>query len=160
MKHLRCVFTCLLLFVLSSTVLAQTAATGSGGAAASVDDLVTAVAIEVLEQGGNAVDATVAAAAAVGVVEPFSGGIGGGGFMLIYLAASGEVVSIDGRETAPMAATPDMFLEDGQVRPFGGRALGIAVGVPGALAQWQLALDTYGTMDLATLLQPAIRLAE
>lgn len=161
MNHLRSVFTGLLLALVAGSVQAQTHQTGHGGAAATVDERVTAAAITVLELGGNAIDATVAAAAALGVTEPFSGGIGGGGFMLIYLAESGQVISIDGRETAPLAATPDMFMDGDEVIPFNERrGSSLSVGVPGSLAQWQVALDRYGTMDLGTLLRPAIRLAE
>ena len=161
MHHLRSVLTCLVIAAFASAGLAQTHETGHGGAAATVDERVTAAAITVLELGGNAIDATVAAAAALGVTEPFSGGIGGGGFMLIYLAETGQVISIDGRETAPMAATPDMFMDGDTALPFNERrGSSLSVGVPGTLAQWQVALDRYGTMDLGTLLQPAIRLAE
>lgn len=161
MKHLRSVFTGMLLAFTAGSAQAQTHQTGHGGAAATVDERVTAAAISVLELGGNAIDATVAAAAALGVTEPFSGGIGGGGFMLIYLAESGQVISIDGRETAPLAATPDMFMDGDEVIPFNERrSSSLSVGVPGSLAQWQVALDRYGTMDLGTLLRPAIRLAE
>ncbi len=84
-------------------------AEGTGGAAASVDPLATQTAIDVLRNGGNAVDAAVAAAATLGVVEPFSSGIGGGGFMLLYLAKSHRVVALDSRESAPASATPTMF---------------------------------------------------
>src|SRR3954470_11447778 len=86
-------------------------AIGTGGAAASVDPVATQTAIDVLRNGGNAVDAAVAAAATLGVVEPFSCGIGGGGFMLIYSARSHRVVALDSRESAPAAATPTMFLD-------------------------------------------------
>src|SRR5690606_36223746 len=121
----------------------------------------TAAGITVLEMGGNAIDATVAAAAALGVTDPFSAGIGGGGFMVIYLAETGSVITIDGRETAPMAATPDMFMDGDSAIPFGERrGSSLSVGVPGVLAQWQVALDRYGSMDLGTLLQPGIRVAE
>lgn len=161
MKHISRVFPCLVLSVWAGFAAAQTAQTGHGGAAATVDERVTAAALTVLELGGNAIDATVAAAAALGVAEPFSGGIGGGGFMLIYLADSGQVISIDGRETAPLAATPDMFMDGDSALPFNERrGSSLSVGVPGTLAQWQVALDRYGSMDLGTLLQPAIRLAE
>lgn len=149
------------LVLAAGSVTAQSSQTGHGGAAATVDERVTASAITVLELGGNAIDATVAAAATLGVTDPFSGGIGGGGFMLVYLAETGEVITIDGREAAPLAATPDMFMDGDAALPFGERrGSGLSVGVPGTLAQWQVALDRYGTMDLGTLLQPAIRVAE
>ena len=92
-------------------------ATGSGGAAATVDALATKAAIDTLRRGGNAVDGAVAAAGVLGVTEPFSSGIGGGGFMVIR-TRRGEVTTIDGRETAPAAMAPDSFWENGAVLPF------------------------------------------
>src|SRR5919201_5548668 len=87
----------------------QPTAVGAGGAAASVDLQATRAAIGVLRRGGNAVDAAVGAAGVLGVVEPYSCGIGGGGFMTIYSARDGTVHTIDSRETAPAAMTPDSF---------------------------------------------------
>ena len=87
-------------------------AIGSGGAAATVDALATEAAIDTLRRGGNAVDAAVAAAGVLGVTEPFSAGIGGGGFMVIR-TRRGEVTTIDGREKAPAAMRPDSFFENG-----------------------------------------------
>ena len=81
---------------------------GTGGAAGSVETLATQAAIDTLKAGGNAVDAAVAAAGVLGVTEPFSCGVGGGGFMVIR-TASGKVTTIDGRETAPEAMTPTSF---------------------------------------------------
>src|SRR5688572_30692713 len=92
-------------------------ATGGGGAAATVDTLATRAAIRTLRRGGNAVDATVAAAAVLGVTEPFSAGIGGGGFMVIR-TPRGEVRTIDGREKAPEAMRPDSFFENGAALAF------------------------------------------
>ncbi len=137
--------------------------TGTGGAAATVDRYATDAAITVLELGGNAVDAAVAAAAVVNVTNPFSAGIGGGGFMLVYLADEDRVVTLDAREMAPAAATPEMFLdESGEGISFYPERVssGLSVGVPGTLAGWDEALRNYGTLELATALQPAIRLAE
>ncbi|MCH8844362.1 MAG: gamma-glutamyltransferase [SAR324 cluster bacterium] len=118
---------------------------------------------EILQAGGNAVDALAAAHFVLNVVEPQSSGIGGGGFLLIYRADSGQVVTIDGREEAPAAVTPDLFLgPDGRPEPFfpdritGGRA----VGVPGLLKALEKAVRQYGRMSLAQVLAPAIRLAE
>lgn len=161
MLRIRNIVVTLGLTALLATAAAQSTQTGTGGAAATVDERATAAAITVLELGGNAIDATVAAAAALGVTDPFSAGIGGGGFMLIYSAETGRVITIDGRETAPLAATPDMFMDGDSAIPFGERrGSSLSVGVPGTLAQWQVALDRYGTMDLGTLLQPGIQLAE
>jgi gamma-glutamyltranspeptidase / glutathione hydrolase len=132
---------------------------GTGGAAASVERLATQAAIDTLKAGGNAVDAAVAAAAVLGVTEPFSSGIGGGGFMVIR-TAEGEVTTVDGRETAAAAMTPTSFWENGAPLPFNdARYSGISVGVPGTLATWAEALDEYGTMSLARTLRAGIRVA-
>src|SRR5215218_7933574 len=136
-------------------------ATGAGGSAASVDPYATRAAIDVLRHGGNAVDAAVAAAAVLGVVEPYSSGIGGGGFMVLR-DRKGRVRTIDGREFAPSAFRPDSFIDPatGQPIPFAERVTsGLGVGVPGTLRTWQKALDGYGTRKLGRLLRPAIRLA-
>lgn len=117
----------------------------------------------ILERGGNAVDAAAAVQFALNVVEPQFSGIGGGGFMMIHLARSNETFAIDGRERAPAAASPRMFLFSG-VTPaqlFGlASTSGISVGVPGTLAAVDIALKRYGTISLAEALRPAIRLAE
>jgi gamma-glutamyltranspeptidase/glutathione hydrolase len=132
---------------------------GMGGAAGSVERVATQTAIDTLKGGGNAVDAAVAAAGVLGVTEPFSCGIGGGGFMVIR-TANGTVTTIDGRETAPEAMTPTSFWENGAPLPFNdARWSGMSVGVPGTLATWAEALEKYGTMTLAQVLQPGIRVA-
>jgi gamma-glutamyltranspeptidase/glutathione hydrolase len=132
---------------------------GTGGAAASVERLATQAAIDTLKAHGNAVDAAVAAAAVLGVTEPFSSGIGGGGFMVIR-TAEGEVTTVDGRETAAAAMTPTSFWENGAPLPFNdARYSGMSVGVPGTLATWAEALDEYGTMSLARTLRAGIRVA-
>jgi gamma-glutamyltranspeptidase / glutathione hydrolase len=142
------------------TPIAAPLAVGTGGAAASVDPIATGVAIDALEHGGNAVDAAVAAAATLGIVEPFSSGIGGGGFMVIYRAAEHTVTTIDGRETAPAAFRPDSFLENGAPIPFNDAVTsGLSVGVPGTFRTWQLAVDSFGTMPLPRLLTPARAIA-
>ena len=133
--------------------------TGTGGAAASVERVATQTAIETLKGGGNAVDAAVAAAGVLGVTEPFSCGIGGGGFMVIR-TADGKVTTIDGRETAPTAMTSTSFWENGAPLPFNdARWSGMSVGVPGTVATWAEALKKYGTTTLAQALQPGIRVA-
>lgn len=119
------------------------------------------IGLGVLEAGGNAVDAAVSVALALAVTLPRAGNIGGGGFMIVHEAASGETVAIDYRETAPSAATRDMFLgSDGEADSKLSRFHGKAVGVPGTLAGLALALEKYGTLTLAQALAPAIRLAE
>ena len=154
----------LAILIFTTSVTAQSTQTGTGGAVATVDELATQAGIEVLEGGGNAVDAAIAAAAVINVTQPFSAGIGGGGFMLVYLADEGRVVTIDSREMAPLAATPDMFIdpETGESIPFRPERIssGLSVGVPGTLAGWQVALERYGTMSLADVLQAAIEIAE
>src|SRR6478736_4249182 len=86
-------------------------ATGYGGAVSTVDPEASAAAIEVLRKGGNAADAAVAAAATLGVTEPYSAGVGGGGYFVYYDAKSKSVGTIDGRETAPAGITPDAFID-------------------------------------------------
>jgi len=134
-------------------------AVGSGGAAGTVDVLATKAAIDTLARGGNAVDAAVAAAGVLGVTEPFSAGIGGGGFMVIR-TPQGQVTTIDGREKAPDAMEADSFFENGAPLAFNdARYSGLSAGVPGTVAQWDEALDRYGSQRLGTLLQPAIDVA-
>jgi len=138
-------------------------AVGTGGAAASVDPDATRVAIRVLREGGNAVDAAIAANAVLGVTEPYVAGIGGGGFMTVYLAPEHRVITIDGRETAPAAFPEDAFIDPatGQPIPFYPQRVtsGMAVGVPGTLATWAQAAQQFGTMPLSRLLRPAIAIA-
>ncbi len=135
-------------------------ATGTGGAAATVDTLATQAAIDTLRSGGNAVDAAVTAAGVLGVTEPFSSGVGGGGFMVVYRAREGKVTTIDGRETAPASMQPDSFWENGAPLPFNdARFSGLSVGVPGTVATWDEALSRYGTISLAEALRPGIRVA-
>ena len=134
-------------------------AVGTGGAAASVERLATEAAVGILRRGGNAVDAAVASAAVLGVTEPFSCGIGGGGFMVIR-TAGGRVTTIDGRETAPMAMHPMSLWENGSPLPFNeARYSGLSVGVPGTVETWADALENYGTMSLAEVFAPAIHVA-
>ncbi|MGP3689287.1 gamma-glutamyltransferase [Streptomyces sp. IBSNAI002] len=135
-------------------------AAGYGGAVASVDPDASAAGIAVLRSGGNAVDAAVATAAALGVTEPYSAGIGGGGYFVYYDAASRRVHTIDGRETAPATATAELFQENGQPIPFAeGQTSGRGVGVPGTPATWKSALDAWGSRPLRQLLKPAEKLA-
>ncbi|MFD9571159.1 gamma-glutamyltransferase [Streptomyces sp. NPDC059982] len=135
-------------------------AAGYGGAVATVDADASAAGIAVLKAGGNAVDAAVAAAAALGVTEPYSAGIGGGGYFVYYDAAARRVHTIDGRETAPASATATLFQDNGVPIPFEeGQTSGRSVGVPGTPATWKSALDAWGTRPLGQLLRPAEKLA-
>ena len=142
-------------------------ARGLNGMVAAAHPLASQVGVDILKAGGNAVDAAVAVGFALGVVEPNASGIGGGGFMLIWFADSGTVVFIDSRETAPAAATADMFYldENGKVKP-DGRGFnpavhgGRSVAVPGEVAGLLAALGKYGTMSRVQVMQPAIDFAE
>ncbi|MDQ3430841.1 MAG: gamma-glutamyltransferase [Actinomycetota bacterium] len=138
-------------------------AEGFGGAVSTVDPEASAAGVRILRKGGNAVDAAVAAAATLGVTEPFSAGIGGGGFFVYYNAKSGKVRTIDGRETAPRRADEDLFIDPatGEPYPFFPERVtsGISVGVPGTLLTWQKALDKWGTKGLGRLLRPGKRVA-
>jgi gamma-glutamyltranspeptidase/glutathione hydrolase len=135
-------------------------AVGTGGAVATVDAEATRVGLEVLRKGGNAVDAAVAVAATLGVTEPFSAGIGGGGFFVFYEAATGEVHTIDGRETAPQAMQEDAFVENGTPIPFGEAVTsGLSVGVPGTPKTWEVALDRWGTITLREALRGGTQVA-
>ena len=140
----------------------QPTATGTGGAMATVDLDASQVGMQVLKNGGNAVDATVATAAALGVTEPYSCGIGGGGFMVVYDASEGRVSTIDSRETAPEDFAPNSFIDPdtGEPIPFDQRVTsGLGVGVPGTIRGWEQALGEFGSRPLSELLQPSIRLA-
>jgi gamma-glutamyltranspeptidase/glutathione hydrolase len=153
--------------LLLAIVLAQPTAvakppvsTGTGGAAATISEKASHAAITILNQGGNAIDAAVAAAATLGVTDPFSCGIGGGGFMVIYLAKDKRVVTIDHRETAPASFTPAVFQDNGKPIDFDTAvASGASVGVPGTVRGWHEALERYGTMSFKQVLAPAIQVA-
>jgi gamma-glutamyltranspeptidase/glutathione hydrolase len=134
---------------------------GKHGMVVSSNSDAARVGVDVLAQGGNAVDAAIAMEFALNVSEPAMSGIGGGGFMVVREAATGEVTVIDSRERAPASATPEMFTEDGAPLPLSTRrTLGEAVGVPGALAGAEAALAMFGTWTLRDTLDPAIELAE
>src|SRR6478736_8082320 len=136
--------------------------TGSGGAVSSVDRDASQVGIDVLARGGNAADAAVATAAALGVTEPYSAGIGGGGFLVYYDARSKKVSTIDGRETAPMSFTDQAFIDPATGKPYPFNTAvnsGLSVGIPGTPALWAKALRDYGTLSFNQALKPAERLA-
>jgi gamma-glutamyltranspeptidase/glutathione hydrolase len=135
--------------------------TGGGGAVASVDQTASQVGIDALRSGGNAADAAVAMAGTLGVTEPYSSGIGGGGFFVYYDARSGRVRTIDGRESAPQAFTPTVFTApDGSPLDFATVvSSGLSVGVPGTLALWDTAAQRFGTRSLSQLLAPGEKVA-
>jgi gamma-glutamyltranspeptidase / glutathione hydrolase len=131
-----------------------------GAMASAANPHATAAAIEMLEKGGHAVDAAIAAHAVLGLVEPQSSGLGGGGFMLVFERDADELTFHEGREVAPAGATIDMFMRDGEVMDFfEAWQSGKAVGVPGAVALYKSAHEQHGKLPWAELFQPAIRLA-
>ncbi len=151
--------------VLVTILLLWTAAgvtqTPNRAAVASAHPLASEAGIAVLERGGNAFDAAVAVSAALGVVEPYGSGLGGGGFFLLHRAADGLQVMIDGRETAPGAAREDMYLDEaGDPVPGASRDGPLAAGIPGLPAALVHLADYYGRLPLAESLEPAIRYAE
>jgi len=132
------------------------------GMVASQEKLATHIGVEILQKGGNAVDAAVAVGFALAVTHPQAGNIGGGGFMLVHLAASNETIAIDYRETAPAAMRPDVFLDEkGEADPRKSRDSALGTGVPGTVAGLALAHQRYGSgkFTLAELMAPAIKLA-
>jgi gamma-glutamyltranspeptidase/glutathione hydrolase len=142
---------------------ANPTAIGYGGAVATVDPTATAVGLDVLRRGGNAVDAAVAAAATLGVTEPFSAGIGGGGFFVYYDAKHRRVHTIDGREAAPAAMRENAFINPTTGAPYAfneARVSGISVGVPGTPATWAAANARWGTRPLGALLNKAAAVAD
>ncbi|MEJ7633927.1 gamma-glutamyltransferase [Aeromicrobium sp.] len=136
---------------------------GSGGAVSSVDASASRIGLEVLRKGGNAADAAVATASALGVSEPYSAGIGGGGYFVYYDAKRHKVSTIDGRETAPAGITRDAFIDPATGKPYKFTpelvSSGVAVGVPGTVATWQSALERFGTRSLARTIEPSVELA-
>jgi gamma-glutamyltranspeptidase/glutathione hydrolase len=141
-----------------STTFGDTAS-GSKGIVATVHPLATEAAIRAFERGGNAVDAAVAAALTLGVVDGHNSGIGGGCFMLLR-TATGKFVALDGREKAPAAATRDMFLRNGKADPALAQTGPLAAGIPGSLAVYQHAIIQYGRLTLESHLLAAAEIAE
>lgn len=137
-------------------------ARGENGVVATAKPEASEIGIEIMKQGGNAIDAAVAVGFALGVVEPNASGLGGGGFMLVRFAETGEEVFLDFREVAPLLSTDDMFPldEDGKVIGDVKTVGGLSAGVPGEVAGLVMALEKYGTMSLEEVLQPAIDFAE
>jgi len=130
-------------------------------AIASAHPLATQAGMQVLDAGGNAFDAAVAVSAALAVVEPYSSGIGGGGFWLLHRASDGKQVMLDGRERAPLAAHRDLYLDaQGNVVPGLSMDGALAAGIPGEPAALAWLAERYGRVPLKQSLAPAIRLAE
>ena len=151
----------LLVPVMLLWAVAGFAQTPNRAAVASANPLASEAGIEVLKQGGNAFDAAIAVSAALGVVEPYGSGLGGGGFFLLHRASDGFQVFVDGRETAPGAANADMYLdESGDPIPGASRNGPLAAGIPGLPAALVHLAENYGRLTLAESMEPAIRYAE
>lgn len=143
----------------TATAAGRMSVRGENGVVASSSALASEVGVQILKEGGNAVDAAVATAFAMAVTWPTAGNIGGGGF-LVYYGADGEKTAFDFREKAPLAATKTMYLDgDGKVRENSNHEGILAVGVPGTVAGLALAHGRLGSMDWDDLLEPAVRLA-
>ena len=130
------------------------------GMVSSAHELASKAGVEILQNGGNAIDAAIATMLALNVVEPNASGIGGGGFTTIRFAETGEVVELDYREVAPLSATRDMYASEESKKAKESVLGGKAVGVPGIVKGIFTALERYGTMSFAEVAAPAIRLAE
>lgn len=161
---------------LSCTLIAALAALGLLGACqgpstaprpageamvAAADPLAVDAGLEILRAGGSAIDAAIAVEAVLGLVEPESSGVGGGGFLIHYTASSEAIDAYDGREWAPAGASPDMFLKDGEPLPFAlAQASGLSIGTPALIPMLKLAHQSHGRLPWAQLFAPAIRLSE
>jgi gamma-glutamyltranspeptidase/glutathione hydrolase len=129
------------------------------GLVVSDNKLATEAGMEILNRGGNAVDAAIATAFALAVVDQAASGLGGGGFMMIYDARDKRAHALDFRETAPEAAHADLYVRNGKPAPSLGLTGGLAVAVPGEVAGLLTAMKRFGSLPLAALMEPAIRLA-
>ena len=167
----HCILICIMLVTVPGTVYGDRlpwyqqspTATGTGGAAATEHPLATQAAIDILNMGGNAIEAAIAASAVQGVVRPFSGGIGGGGYMNIYLADEDRFVVLDHRSSAVSAFDGTSFIDPLTSEEYNytiRQNSGTAVGVPGVVKAWEQALQEYGSgLTLSAILQPAINAA-
>src|SRR5262249_38088948 len=138
---------CSLAFAICLAAVPLANASSTHGIVASVNPIATEAGVNTLKQGGNAIDATVAVALTLGVVDTQNSGLGGGCFMLIR-RADGSLVAIDGRETAPAAATKDMFVRHGKADAELSQTGPLASGVPGSLAVYDFAVKHYGRKQL------------
>ena len=155
--RIHALFFCL--FFLFIGTLPSFAQQRGGGAVASANELASKAGMEILQRGGNAVDAAVATAFALAVVEPESSGIGGGGFMVIYQMNEKKAHALDFRETAPAAAHRDLYLKGGKPVPSLSVTGALAVAVPGEVAGLAEALKRFGSLPLPAVMAPAIRYA-
>ena len=172
MQRIRSYFAAFVLLLVPSAASAQEQAilsyldrfhpvVAQNGMVATQESIASEVGLKILQQGGNAVDAAVAVGFALAVTLPRAGNLGGGGFMLIYDAESGETVALDYREMAPAGASRDMYLDaEGNADPTESRFSHRAVGVPGTVAGLLAVLDRYGSLPRAAVMGPAITLAE
>ncbi|MBT7616330.1 MAG: gamma-glutamyltransferase [Calditrichaeota bacterium] len=155
-----------LVLILQTVALSATRAPiwakSNQGMVATPHSAATEAAIEILNMGGNAVDAIVAASFALTVVEPYHSGIGGGEFTLLRMKSEEKVIVCDARESAPSAATPDMYIDPETGRPYKNRSWrgGLAVGVPGSVQGKIDLINRYGDLNLKKVMAPAIRLAK
>ena len=148
----------LLLFFSYSLQAAEQASAGFQPAIASAHPLATDAGIEILQKGGNAFDAAVAVTATLAVVEPYSSGLGGGGFWLLHIADQDRDVMLDGRERAPFKASRDMYLdEQGNVKPGASINGPLSAGIPGTVAALENLAKQYGKLPLSVTLAAAIR---
>src|SRR5258708_5425284 len=147
--------------VAQQSVKPSTAASGfDHGAVVSIEPIAAKVGMEILKKGGNAVDAAVATGFTLAVTHPSAGNLGGGGFMLIYLAdKGGQVTGIDYREKAPEKSTPTMFLTNGEVDPKKSDIGYLVIGVPGSVRGFYEASKRYGKLDWKAVVEPALKLA-
>ncbi|WP_289040432.1 gamma-glutamyltransferase [uncultured Aliiroseovarius sp.] len=171
MRHIFAIVTGAALAFAPAASMSQEAAIYSGmdrihpawaknGMVVAQEEVAAEIGRDILAAGGNAADAGVAVAFALAVTLPRAGNLGGGGFMMIHDAETGETKAIDYREMAPQSADRDMFLdEEGNADSQKSRFTGLATGVPGTVAGMQMVLDEYGTMTMAEVIEPAIRLA-
>ena len=134
--------------------------TSKHGMAAAANAQASEAGVAMLRGGGNAVDAAVATSFAISVLRPQSTGIGGGGFLLLYLAKEHKTLALDFRERAPLKATRDMFVRDGEAVSSLSRTGPLAVAVPGIVAGLVEVQQRYGSLSLEEVMQPAIRLAD
>ncbi len=139
----------------------EQAQAGGEAMVAAADPYAVEAGLEMLRAGGAAIDAAIAVEATLGLVEPDSSGIGGGGFLIHYTGGSEKIDAYDGREWAPAGATPDMFMLDGKPFPFElAQASGRSIGTPALIPMLKLAHERHGRLPWAKLFEPAIKLAE